>query len=255
MAEEGILIPGEQAEVENRARATGWISKEEFDADPNNQGKKWRPADEYLERGELFNTLKSLRTELGSMKKDFNLLSQHHKEMADVEYKRALATLKAQRAEAAEEGDTKTVVDISDQIDELKANREQQQLIQSQQPQVDPLYFKWVEDNPKYLSDPEFKAYADSLAHSFLTQNPGRPFAELLAYVNPKIKERYSPAMQKPAVPAVESGTNGSAVKKGSKFTKADLTDEEREVMRVFVQRKVLTEQQYIDEIAKKRGV
>lgn len=258
MAEEGIVIPGEPAEIESRARNTGWVSKEEFDSDPSNQGKKWRPADEYLERGELFNTLRSLKGELTSIKRDFNNLAQHHREVADVEFKRALEALKTQRAEAAEEGDTKAVVDLSEKIDELKDERKQAQQEQKQtQGGVDPLFPIWIEENPEYLSNPEFKAHADALANSFLMQNPGRPFAELLAYVNPKLRDKFPKGGAKKAVVStVEGSTNGGIPKKANgKLTKADLSDDERDIMRTFIRRGVFkTEQEYIDELAKVKG-
>jgi hypothetical protein len=256
MAEEGILIPGEPAEVENRARGTGWISKEEFDADPGNEGKKWRPADEYLERGELFNTMKSLRGELTSLKKDFNSLAQHHKEVAQVEFRRAIETLKAQRTLAAEEGDTLAVVQYSDKIEELKDSHKVQQEQNRPQGGVHPLFPIWIEENPQYVSDPKFKADADALASSYIMQHPGSPFEDVLTYVNQKIQTKYpKEGTRRPATSSVEGGTVGIPKKANGKFTKADLSDEEREVMRAFVKRGVLTEDEYITELGKRKGV
>lgn len=254
MAEEGILVPGEPAEVENRARTTGWVSKDEFDSNPDNTGKKWRPADEYLERGEIFNTMKSLRGELGSLKKDFNALAQHHKEVAAIEYKRALESLKQQRAVAAEEGDTKAVVEYSDQIDELK----EQQKVQVEQNKIQggmhPLFAVWIEDHPQFLSDPAFKAQADAYATSYINLNPGSPFEDVLDYVTKKLDTKYPKGGAKTVIPTVEGSSNGIP-KKSAKFSKADLSDEEREVMKAFVKRGVLTEDEYVTELAKRKGV
>lgn len=254
MAEEGILVPGEQAEVESRARTTGWVSKDEFDSNPDNAGKKWRPADEYLERGEIFNTMKTLRGELGSLKKDFNSLVQHHKEVAAVEFKRALETLKQQRAIAAEEGDTKAVVEYSDQIDELKDQHKVQVEQNKTQGGVHPLFPLWIEENPQYVSDPQFKSTADAYASAYIMQNPGSPFEDVLEYVNNKLAQKFPKEGKKTVIPTVE-GSSGGIPKKSAKFTKADLSDEEREVMRAFVKRGVLTEDEYVTELAKRKGV
>lgn len=254
MAEEGFLVPGEPAEAEARARSTGWVNKEEFDAEPANAGKKWRPADEYLERGELFTTMKSLRGELSSLKKDFNSLATHHKEVAQVEYKRALETLKEQRNVAAEEGDTKAVVEIADRMDELKESHKLQQEQNKQQGGVHPLFPLWIEENPQYVSNPEFKASADAIASSYLMQNPGSSFEDVLEYTNKKLSVKFPKAGNRTIVPTVE-GSSGGIPKKSAKFTKADLSDEERQVMKAFVDRKVLTEEEYITELGKRKGV
>jgi hypothetical protein len=254
MAEEGTLIPGESAEVEHRARSTGWISKEEFDENPDNVGKKWRPAEEYLERGEIFNTMKSLRGELSGLKKDFNSLAQHHKEVAAIEYKRALETLKSQRATAAEEGDTKLVVEYSDKIDELKDSHQQQVEMNKKEGGVHPLFPKWIEENPQYVSDPEYRAVADAYASSYLMKNPGTPFEDVLNYVNEKLQTKFpTGGTKKTGIPTVESGSG--IPRKTTKFSKADLSEEEREIMNTFVhKRKIMTEEEYMSELAKRKG-
>ena len=251
---QGILIPGEAAEVESRARAQGWVGKEEFDADERNAGKKWRPAEEFLERGELFDTIKSLKGEIHSIKRDFNLLAQHHKDVAKVEYDRALKDLKAQRAVAAEEGDTKAVVEISDKIDELREDFKDQQQENKPVAGVHPAYAEWLKDNSWYTSDAALRGAADGLAQDYLRLNPNSSFEEVLSFVSSQINSKF---INKPKAKAatVDSGTNGVGGKK-AKLTKADLSDDEREIMRTFIKRGVFAnEQEYIDELAKVKGL
>ena len=68
------------------------------------------------------------------------------------------------------------------------------------------------------------------------------------------MKEKYiSP--KRVTAPSVEGGTNGASSQKKSKFSKADLSDMERDIMRTMVARKVMTEQEYVDELAKAKGL
>lgn len=252
----GILIPGERAEVEDRARGQGWVSKEEFEADARNAGKKWRPAEEFLERGEFLSTIKSLKHEVLSIKRDFSILAQHHKDVAKVEYERAIKDLKAQRVQAAEEGDTRAVVDIQDQIDELKENyAAQKESHQKDSPNAPhPAYVSWVSENSWYDTDPALRGAADSVARAYMQKNPSSPFEEVLDHVSREMSKYIQ--KPKPKAAFVESGSNGAITGKKAKLTEADLSEEERDVMRTFIKRGVFkNKQEYIDELAKVKGL
>lgn len=253
---EGILVPGESAEVEARARESGWVSKEEFESNPNNQGKKWRPAEEFIERGELFDTIKSLKSEIYSVKKDFQVLAQHHKKVAQIEYERALNDLKAQRAEAAREGDTEAVVEISDKMDELKEKHQTQKQENTNVNGQHPAFGPWVQENSWYATDPAMRGAADGIAQAFIQANPGAPFENVLEHVEKQVKKTFSHMFNsKPKAAAVESGNNSGTSSKKSKLTKADLSSEELDVMRTLVRRGDFTEQEYLDDLAKIKGL
>lgn len=251
----GIIIPGERADIESKARNQGWVSKEEFDSDERNVGKKWREAEEFLERGEFLTTIKSLKHEVAAMKRDFTLLAQHHKDVAKVEYEHAIKDIKAQRAQAAEEGDTKAVVELSDQLDELKAdyNKVKEEHAKNGGT-VHPAFSAWLEDNTWYQSDPALRGAADGLAQEFLQRNKNAPFEEVLTYISEKMTTFLS--KPKPRAASVEGGSRQPSQGKKAKLTRADLNAEELEVMTALVRRKVFdSEQEYIDELAKVKGL
>lgn len=252
---DGILVPGENAEVESRARSEGWVSKEEFEANEKNVGKKWRPADEFLERGEIFNTMKSLRHELVSIKKDFTALAEHHKKVAKTEFENAVKALKEQRKIAAEEGDTAAVVQISDKLEDIKEAFKEEQVANAPQQGVHPAFPVWIEENPWYQSDPELRGAADAAAQAYVLKNPNSPFEDVLDYVSKRIKEKFMKTEPKPRAATVESASGGIPTKQKGKITKADLSDEEKEVMTMLVKRKVVTEEEYMNELAKVKGL
>ena len=59
---------------ESQAREQGWKPKEEYEGDPN----KWRPAKEFVERGELFTKIDSMGKELKETRKALKMLQDHH---------------------------------------------------------------------------------------------------------------------------------------------------------------------------------
>lgn len=261
MSEElGIIIPGEVTDVEQRAKAQGWTSEDDFKADPKNTGKKWRSADEFLERGELFDTIKSLKHELTGIKRDFNNLATHHQKVAKTEYERALTTLREQRAEAAKEGDTEALVEISDKIEELKDDfQSQRQENASTATQPHPAFQPWLEENSWYAQDEELRAIADVQAKKYYAANPNPPFEEVLKHVSKYMKEKYIKPTRA-TVAAVEGGTSGGSTTRKGKLTKADLNPMELDIMKTLTNRKVdgkpfMTEQEYLDEVARAKGL
>jgi hypothetical protein len=126
----------EGQEVEVRAREMGWIPKEDFKGDLT----RWVSAQEYVERGEtvlpiLQATNKKLREELAAQRARLEELAAARAQdaetvkelqaaavdMAKLQHRRALESLKAKKAEALGESDHAAVVEIDEAIAELKA--------------------------------------------------------------------------------------------------------------------------------------
>src|SRR5574343_553334 len=76
---------------EEQAREQGWKPKEEYEGDPN----KWKPAKEFVERGELFGKIDTLGRELKETKKALKMLQEHNAKIKETEYARAVSELKA----------------------------------------------------------------------------------------------------------------------------------------------------------------
>jgi hypothetical protein len=123
-------------DVQTRAREMGWIPEEEFHGDKS----RWVDAETYVERGEtvmpiLQATNKKLREEQAALRKQIEdlaakqaqaeenvkALNDSAAEMAKLQYNRALANLKSQKAEALREGDHDAVVEVDEAIADLKA--------------------------------------------------------------------------------------------------------------------------------------
>lgn len=250
---ESAEVVNVQPSAEDLAKEQGWVPKEEWQGEPH----KWVPADEYIRRGELFEKIDSLKSQLYHLKKDFNSLAEHHKNVAKIEYDKALKELKEQRQVAAKEGDTEAVVEISEKIEELKEQKPQAQ----PEPVTTPEYETWVAQNRWYVDDADLHSQADVLAHSYLSKNPNAAQKDLFEHVTKQIKklnpEKFNMSQSKS--PTVEaSAPLGRPSKKG--FSETDLDPTEREIMETLVKRGVFGDdpvkarQKYIEELAKVKG-
>ena len=102
--------------VEDRARADGWVAKEDYKGDP----AKWVDAGEYIRRGELFAKIEAQSKELKSIKQTMKEFSDFHAKVQETAYKDALNQLKRERVAALEAGDVQEFTAIEDKIEELK---------------------------------------------------------------------------------------------------------------------------------------
>ena len=130
--EQGTQIQGESlTPTQQEALAQGWVPKDEYDGDP----EKFVDAGEFLRRGELFRKIESQSKEMKDMRKALAEMAKHNAKIREVEYQRALDTLKAEKKAALSEGDADRVVEIDDKIDLVKTQQKQdaQQAVQKRQ--------------------------------------------------------------------------------------------------------------------------
>jgi nicotinamidase-related amidase len=241
--------PKQLTAAEQKAAEQGWVPQEEWEGDP----EQWRPAKEFLDRGELFKKIEDQNRTIKEFKRALDDLKGHHAKTRETEYKRALDTLKAQKLQALEEGDAKSVMDIDDQIDLVK-DEQRKLATQVQQPQTgetNPEFVAWVDRNKWYEQNENMKIFADALGQRLAMA--GKPASAVLAEVERQVREEFphkfkNPNREKPG--AVEGSTN----KGGKGNTELQLSDEERRVMQRFVRTGVMTEKQYMEELKRVKG-
>ncbi|MEX0932328.1 MAG: hypothetical protein WDZ61_00340 [Parcubacteria group bacterium] len=264
--EEGSREEHEPSETEQKAMSQGWVPKDQWD---DSKGP-WRSAEQFVDRGELFDKINSLKTEIYNIKRDYNLLADHHRKVSETEYKRAFENLKQERSKAAEEGDTAAVVKYSDQIDELKEQQRQDAPKQVSQSVLTTQMQEWVSKNAWYNNDPELRTAADSLGGGYAQANPGVPFEKVLEYVTERVTklypEKFPSKRAKPNGAALVEGTTNhpnpsvSGSRSKGKLSEADLSQDERKVMDTLIKRKVFgnipesdAKKRYLDDLAKVR--
>lgn len=238
---------------EQRAIEQGWVPKEEWDGDPDD----WRPAKEFLDRGELFKKIEEQKRELKHMKSAMEEFSRHHAKVRDVEYKRALAALKAEKKEALEESDHDAVVEIDERIAEIK---EQQRAVPQQtqtESQPDPMFTRWVARNSWYEQDRLMKAAADEVAREVFEASGGAvDKAEMLAAIDKRIRKEFPHKFNNPnrdKANAVE-GTSGKGRTANDK--EPEMNEVERRIMKTVLASGVISKEKYLEEFKaiKSRG-
>ncbi len=248
---------------EDRAAEKGWVPEEEWSGEPD----QWRPAKEFVERGELMDRISSQTKQINrysgeveELKTGMKALAEHNKKVAELEYKKAMADLKRQKAEALDLGDHGTVVDIDEQMSELKETKQTAESTPTpssqQQAAPDPALEAWMSENSWYNNDVILQGAADALARQYVATNPGSEGTPsvVLNYVSSAIKqefpEKFGLGKRRPAATTEPSTAGGASGKKGSKKTVAHLDPEQKVIAKRFAATGVMTEQEYVDQLA-----
>lgn len=175
-------------EVELQALELGWKPKEEFEAEEKNQGKKWRPADEFMERKSFFDKIEGQNHKIKTLEKGIQALSQHYTNVEKASFQRALETLKAERKEALENQDLVKAEEIRDEMDELKTK-----IAQPTAPVIPqgppPELIAWKQQNTWYQSDDRMTRYADRIGKDLFEQ--GLSPAEILKEITKEVRETF----------------------------------------------------------------
>lgn len=248
----GKNSPVEPSANEVEARASGWVPKDEYHGDEN----KWVDADEFVRRGPLFEKINVQSRELKEVKKALDQLKVHHASVKEAAYKEALAKLKAEKREAFVEGDPDKVIDIDDQIAQVK--EEQRQFTQTRQAEiahevqqtVHPEFEAWTNRNSWYTSNKPMKAFADELGVELKSQ--GLSPTEILKKVEIQIREEFPQKFRNPnrdKTSSVEGASKGTG--RAANSGDDSLTETEKMIMERFVRQKIMTREEYKAELKK----
>lgn len=230
--------------VESKAREQGWTSKEEFEANPDNAGKKWRDAEEFVDRGELFAKIDELSRKYKNTQKTLDQLDAHHKKVKESEYQRALATLKAQKKEALEEGDADALIEIDDRIADVKAAQKVERTTQADLPEE---LEQWIGKNPWYETDKEMADDADAIGIGYKAKHPDLSPADVLVHVEKQIKKLYPEKFTNPNRP--KTGVESPSSRGTSRSASYSLSPDEERVAKNFERNGIMTRDEYIKQL------
>lgn len=223
-----------------KATAAGWRPFEEYEGDP----EAWVDAKEFVKRAPLYEKNHKLKREIADLKTTLHEVKGHITKVSQAAYNKAVADLTAQRDEAIDNGDRAAVKELDKQIKEAEA-------IKVPVDTVHPAIKEWEAKNGEWFyADPELSEFGLAYAKSYLARNHD-DFAGAMEAMEKRIKQAFPEKFEntKRKTPAtVEAGGYSSSTKKA--YTKADLNDEQRQVMNRFVRQGVMSEEEYIKELA-----
>lgn len=246
LEESGSNAAPEFTETENRAREQGWVPKDEWTGEG-----KWRDAEAFLDRGELFGKIDAQNREIKSTRQALQALQQHYAKVSETEYKRALETLKKEKKEALLENDADGVLEADEKIAALREGVRQAPVQQAAPAGPHPEFVTWLTKNPWYQSNTVMAAAADQLGRELAAQ--GKSPAEVLRDVEREIRKEFAHKFTNPARDKPGAVEGGGSTGSGGKGERVQLSEVEEQVMKKLVGNGVLTKEQYLADIRKQR--
>lgn len=256
MTEDVKVEPTEIVEVETDltpeetlASESGWKPQDDW---AGGEGK-WIDARTFNMRGELMDRIKSQTSQLrgqdrkiGKLEEGLKNLSDHNKRMDEIAFKKALTELKTLKSDALDVADHTQVVEIDDQIADLKATQQAEQVQQPAEEQgVNADVSAWIDQNDWYRKDTTLRGAADALTMEIVRTQPelkGNPL-EVLDIVSRRLKEefptKFGVARRATAQSVAEPGqADTSSKSKGSskKYTPKHLNEDQLAIGKTFVE-------------------
>lgn len=234
----------EPTAAEQRALEMGWRPKEEFDGPE----EEFIDAAEFVRRRPLFDKIESQNKQIKQLHKGLEDLKGLYGRVKDMEYNRAVATLKAARKEAARENDYDRVDAIETEIERVQteANTIKQEIVKTTPAPVVPEFVDWQKKNNWYQKDDGMTLFADALGAKLVTKGYGP--SEVLAEIDKQVRSEFPHKFRNPNkehAPSVsESDTTAKSKSEGMK-----LDSEQERTMKRFVRLGVMTEKEYIQSI------
>jgi len=255
-AETGKKAPEETettpASVEEIARERGWKPKDQFTGDP----KDYVDADTFVRnQWDITDSYRKSNKSLGRQVEELVImvrnLQKSQKKTSEAQINQAKAKLEEARQEAIAEGDSETVKKIEKDVQELDKSMKDEES-ESTEEKLSPAFISWKEKNDWYGTDPRLTRYAEVIAKEF---PEGTPIEKILKAIDKEIKEFRTDLdkakdedEKKKTKTSVEAGGH-SPGQQTRKYTRRDLTEEQRAVVDRFVAKGTMTEQAYIDQL------
>lgn len=214
-------------DVLEKAEKMGWTPKDQFRGDP----AKWRPADEFVERGEnmlpiVRATVKRQEREIADLKQSMKQFAEYHDKTEQRAIAKAMDDLKGRRAAAIAAGDGAAFDRVDDEIDSLK-----KEIDAKPKPvkadESDPVFDEWLGRN-KWAEDPKLQLFGAKYGEFLVESGEAARGNDLLELVAKEVRRAFPEKFENPrraAAPSVESGAP-SARKGGKSF--ADLPADAR---------------------------
>lgn len=211
-----------------KAKASGWRPKEEFEGDPD----QWVDAGEFVRRKPLFDQLHTLKKQLSAAEKQQQQLAEFAANASKRARAEALAEIEAQKQQAFEAGNYKEFNEAQlreKAIYDATPRDEQPQVPAA--PEIPPEVQDFAKRNERWFEkDRAMTAYAVDMAREYIEVG-GKTREEALKLVEADVKREFAhkfvnPNKDKPAAVVSENGDKRSA----GKLTMNDLTKEQRSV-------------------------
>lgn len=248
------------SEAEIKASRLGWVPQEEFKGDP----EQWRDAETFLKRGEeihgylkadlerLHSTLSARDHEIAEIRQTMEEFRKFHNETEARAYKRAIEELKQLKVSAIEQGEGSRVIEIEEQIEQLKeAQKKPVENPVQKAEKVNQEYLDWLPSNRWYVEDRELQELADDFGDIVKKKHPDLVGKAFLEEVTKRVRKAAPEKFENPARSQSSVGTssdNRVATANKGKKTYNNLPPEAKAACDRFVKQGLMTAEQYVKE-------
>ncbi len=235
--------------IDSIAKGMGWNPNFE-----GAEGKERLSAADYIKKGrtiqsDMRDSLKTQKKMIKDLTTSVKNIQSHTEKVGKAEIKRLRSKLEAQKDEAIIDSDIDKVKEIDQKMDDLKEQ-------EREAPKSDAAFKKWNKENDWYGSDEDMTDAVDIKVKRWIRRNPDNTeqevFEQAEKIARKDFPEYFGEAPKEKAKPKTAVNEAGSRPGTSSKnrYTKADLSEDQRQVMRSFVSAGIMTEQKYIDDLA-----
>lgn len=249
------------SEVEEKASKMGWVPQEEWKGDPD----KWRPADEFVERGE--NIVPIMRERIDKLEKELEVITKLNKselkkvkelayDQAKKEYEKEIAKLNEEKFQAIQEADIEKYQQVEGKITKLQKPEEPKE----EAPQVNPVFEDWRSKNPWYApdianvgdADETLTLFANAVAAKIQAEKPGLAPDKFFAEVEKRVKAEFPHKFENPKRKEPGMAESGHQATPKGKKSFADLPDDAKKAYNRIAERMKRQGREYSkDEYAK----
>jgi hypothetical protein len=243
--EETPDLPVEDLPVEDlpedvdRARRMGWIPKESFKGDP----AKWRPAKEFLARGEqelpilrerykkVDTALEKTQAELKAIKNNMDEFVKFTRAAAQRESEARIAELEAAKDDAFDKGDKEAFIEADKALKEIETKKPETPTPTDVPAMTEAEFKTWLTENSWYGKDSDMTDEADLIAEKIKRRTArengtalvGAPLLEqVVSEIQKRFPEKFTnPNRQRPGAVGSAGGnrTDSPGGKRGKSFS------------------------------------
>lgn len=231
----------------------GWTPKDQWHGNPSD----WRPADVWLDRGEMLRNITQLKDKLATTERQVAEAFKKGVQLTETKFKEELAALRAARREAFQEGDLERVDKIEDRIEVLKEQKKLETNKQVPAQNTPPEFPIFLQRNPWYQTNKRLRYMADAIGREYAEAHPNANIADLYFFVEQEMQSSLG-TTQKKSPPAPDGGRQtpgrNPGASNGGSFTgiEAQMSDEDRGIMNTLVKTGVFkNKEEYLKEYQK----
>jgi predicted DNA-binding protein (UPF0278 family) len=241
--------------VVEQASSQGWVPKEDW-VKAGKDEAEWRPAKEFVERGELYKSIHTIKRELKQERAAREALAKHHQYVFEKARLAAINELKQERRQALRDGELERVEEIEDKLEQTQQQfaQEKAALVQAQAAAQagPPAEFEtWKATNTWYDQDQEMHEFADATGLIFINKNPSAQPKEVLAHIDTKMRKQFPEKFNiKRAAPNAVAGVDRTG-NKPSRTSEPAIDPEMEKVIKNFTEATGMSRADYIKELKK----